>query len=69
MSQLKRHFDKNDVYIKKCFVVTYWEENKEPVVTVFDNKSNANKYHNYIKEKYNNTCIDECYIYSTFDLI
>lgn len=48
------------------YIVTYWDDNKEPVVTAFDNKEAAESYYNYSINKHKGCCLDETKIYSSF---
>ena len=51
---------------KKIWVVSYYNIEQDPVVTVFDNKDNAMKCYSYFLGNYDRVNIDECPIYSTF---
>ncbi len=48
------------------FVVTYWDINTEPVVTVFDNHETAKECYEKFKDSHLGACLDECPIYSKF---
>ena len=57
------------------YVVTYWDDGLEPVVTVFDNLENAEKcYSFFVSEKcysffvrtHSGCCVDEVPVYSHF---
>lgn len=48
------------------YVVTYWDDGLEPVVTVFDNQENAEKCYSFFVRRYSGCCIDEVPIYSHF---
>ena len=48
------------------YVVTYWDNGLEPVVTVFDNQENAEKCYSFFIKRHNGCCIDEVPIYSHF---
>lgn len=50
------------------YVVTYWDNGLEPVVTVFNNQENAEKCYLFFKEKHDGCCMDEVLIYSNFDI-
>ncbi len=52
----------NDIW-----VITYLDENNEPVVTVFDNPLAADACYKYFYKKYrNNAWIDKCEVYGSF---
>lgn len=48
------------------YVVTYWDDGLEPVVTVFDNQENAEKCYSFFIKRHSGCCIDEVPIYSNF---
>lgn len=48
---------------KPVYVVTYWNGNEEPIVTVWNNKINADKHYEYCKTTQENAIIDECKVY------
>lgn len=52
------------------WVVTYWDGEEEPIVTVFNNEFSANKYLDYIQneKKHDGYCIDECPVYQLFNV-
>ena len=50
---------------KHIWVVTYWDSETDPVVTVFDNKEAAQACCDYFSKWYS-CCMDECAIYSNF---
>lgn len=50
------------------WVVTYWDCNTAPVVTVFDNEVVANEFYNYSKNLFHVCCLDKCPIYSAFKI-
>lgn len=50
----------------KVFVVTYWDNGVEPVVTVFDNQENAEKCYSFFKGKHDGCCVDEVPVYKHF---
>ena len=53
----------------KIWVVTYYNipyDEKEPVVTCFNNKENATKYYEYILGGHDVVSIDECEVYTEF---
>ena len=53
---------------RTVWVVSYYDYNNLPVVTVFSNKDAASLYYNYElkKNKHEKIDIDQCPIYSTF---
>lgn len=51
---------------KKIWVVSCYNIEQDPVVTVFDNKDNAMKCYSYFFGNYDRVSIDECPIYNTF---
>ena len=59
---------KEEVGVKynKVYVVTYWDNEVEPVVTVFDNQENAKKCYSYFKKEHDGCCIDEVPVYKHF---
>ena len=53
----------------KCnnvYIVTYWDNGVEPVVTAFDNQENAEKCYSFFIKRHDGCCIDEVPIYSHF---
>ena len=59
----------------KIWVVTYYDiayGEREPTVTCFNNQENAMKYYEYVYDKYNNkyniASIDECEVYTEFEV-
>ena len=56
----------NDIMDKKVFIVTYWDNGLEPVVTVFDNQENAEKCYSFFVKRHSGCCIDEVPIYKHF---
>ena len=55
----------------KIWVVTYYDiahGETEPVVTCFNNKENAVKYYEYILGGYDVVSIDECEVYTEFEV-
>ncbi len=48
------------------WIVTYWESDRVPVVTAFNNEEAANKCYKYFKKEHYKCCLDECPVYSTF---
>ena len=48
------------------YVVTYWDDGLEPVVTVFDNQENAEKCYSFFIKRHSGCCIDEVPVYSNF---
>lgn len=52
--------------MKEVYVVTYWSDvTTEPIVTVFNNKKNADMAYDYFIKSYN-CCIDKCPVYEDF---
>ena len=53
----------------KIWVVTYYNiGEQEPVVTCFNNKENAMKYYEYILGVHDVVSIDECEVYTDFEV-
>ena len=53
----------------KTQVVTYYNIGEtEPVVTCFNNKENATKYYEYILGGHDIVSIDECEVYTKFEV-
>ena len=53
----------------KIWVVTYYNiGEKEPTVTCFNNKDNATKYYEYILGGHGVVSIDECEVYTEFNV-
>ena len=50
----------------KIFIVTVWNENEEPVVTVFDNLQAAESYSTFAKSTYQYGILDESYLITSF---
>lgn len=50
----------------KVWIVTYWDDNEEPVVTPFDNPESAQRCCNYFKKEHDGCCVDECEVYGSF---
>ena len=50
----------------KVFVVTYWDKEQEPVVTVFVDREAAEKCLAYFVPRHYGCCLDECPLYSEF---
>ena len=48
------------------YVVTYWDNGLEPVVTVFDNQENAEKCYSFFVNRHSGCCVDEVPVYSNF---
>ena len=52
--------------MKEVYVVTYWSDaTTEPIVTVFNNKKNADMAYDYYIKSYN-CCVDKCLVYEDF---
>lgn len=58
----------NGTVDRTVFVVTYWDNELEPVVTVFNNQENAEKCCSFFKEKHDGCCIDEVPVYKHFGI-
>lgn len=58
----------NGTVDRTVFAVTYWDNGVEPVVTVFDNRENAEKCCSFFKGKHDGCCVDEVPIYSNFGI-
>ena len=56
----------NGTVDRTVFVVTYWDNGLEPVVTVFDNRENAEKCCSFFIEKHDVCCMDEVPLYKHF---
>ena len=53
----------------KIWVVTYYNIGEtEPTVTCFNNKENATKYYEYILGEHDVVSIDECEVYTEFEV-
>ncbi len=53
----------------EVWVITYWEDGNEPVVTVFNNKYAADRFYQYHDGRHSGgICADKCEIYDTFKL-
>ena len=50
----------------KIWIVTYWDDGKEPVVTVFDNEDAARLCFRTFRDLYFGCSIDESTMYHTF---
>ena len=50
----------------RVYVVTYWDDVLEPVITVFDNQENAEKCYSFFVKRHSGCCVDEVPIYSKF---
>lgn len=50
------------------YVVTYLDNDSEPVVTVFDNQENAEKCYSFFVKRHSGCCIDKVPIYSNFSI-
>ncbi len=48
------------------YVITCWDNENEPIVTVFDNSVAAQTCYDNFLGKYKNVCIDDCPVYSRF---
>lgn len=48
------------------YVVSCWNDDTEPIVTVFNNAATANKYLEYVKAIFKGACLDRCPIYKIF---
>lgn len=48
------------------FIVTYWDNGLEPVVTAFNNQVSAEKCYSYFKKEHDGCCIDEVPVYKHF---
>ena len=59
---------KEEVGVKynKVYVVTYWDNGVEPVVTVFDNQENAEKCYSFFIKEHDGCCVDEVPVYKHF---
>ena len=56
----------------KIWIVTYYNiayDEKEPTVTCFNNKENAMKYYEYILGEHDIVSIDECEVYTEFQVL
>ena len=51
---------------KSVYVVTYWDDGEEPVVTVFDNADAATRCMDSFSESHDGCCLDECEVYMEF---
>lgn len=56
----------NDAVDETVFVVTYWDNGLEPVVTVFDNRENAEKCYSFFIKRHSGCCVDEVPVYKHF---
>ena len=56
----------NDITDKMIFIVTYWDNGLEPVVTAFNNQVSAEKCYSYFKKEHDGCCIDEVPVYKHF---
>ena len=52
--------------IYKCWVVSWCDEGEVPTVTVFNNKTAADRCLMYNIDKYDHICLDECPIYGNY---
>ena len=52
----------------EVWIVTYWDNNQEPIVTAFDNEYNANKCYLYFKSTHVNCIMDKTYLYNKFSV-
>lgn len=50
------------------YVVTYWDKDTEPVITVFSNKESAMNCYNNFKPIHYDCIIDECNVYTKFEV-
>jgi len=50
------------------WIVTYWDNGDEPVVSPFNNEDAARKCYEYFKTCHDGCCIDKCDIFSNFSL-
>lgn len=53
---------------KEAWSVVYWDNGKEPVITLFDNEESARNCYDYFKLHHDGCCIDKCNIFSKFSL-
>jgi hypothetical protein len=51
------------------YIVTYWDNGQEPIITVFNDKEAADNCYDYFKDKHDHICIDKSQVYSTFKVI
>ena len=58
----------DDQCLESIFVVAYWNAGDEPTVTVFNNREAAKACFNYFNDIYANCCLDETYLYNTFNI-
>lgn len=56
----------DDTVYKTVFIVTYWDNGLEPVVTAFDNQENAEKCYSFFIKSHSGCCIDKVPVYSHF---
>ena len=56
----------NDITDKMIFIVTYWDNGLEPVVTAFNNQVSAEKCYSYFKKEHDGCCIDKVPVYKHF---
>lgn len=50
------------------YIVTYWDEGKEPVVTAFDNKDAAEYCYRAFRDCHDGCCMDETTVYHSFNI-
>lgn len=53
---------------KNVFVVSYVMDTNEPIISVFDNKENAEKMYNHLKEQNITVWLDECPLYHSYKI-
>ena len=52
----------------KIWIVTYWDEGDEPIVTAFDNKIAADYCYRAFRDCHDGCCIDETHLYHSFNI-
>ena len=52
----------------KIWIVTYWDEGSEPVVTAFDNLTAADYCYRAFRDCHDGCCLDEAHLYHSFNI-